>query len=281
MFTIDHHMLSGTSPQDQPLMQTPSGNHNGSIQPKFLVFHYTACSAQAAANAFTRAQGSNRVSAHLLVDAAGGVTQFIPLNLRAWHAGPSEWAGFRDLNTHSIGIEVENYGYLNKLADGTFRTAEGNLTIDPQNVIEARHRLAHWPWLYWNAYTPAQIATCQALAALLVPAYGLRDVVGHDDIAPARKSDPGPAFPLSRIRSTALGRDNDVDGHDLVYVAADKLNIRTGAGIAFPKAGPPLPRNLPLKVLHSDPGGWLHVLSHGQPPVQGWVAAGYTSSALT
>jgi N-acetyl-anhydromuramyl-L-alanine amidase AmpD len=50
-------------------------------------------------------------------------------------------------------------------------------------------------------YTPEQIETCEALAEALVLAYGLQDVLGHDDIAPTRKSDPGPAFPLGRMRS--------------------------------------------------------------------------------
>ncbi|HYH41658.1 MAG TPA: N-acetylmuramoyl-L-alanine amidase, partial [Burkholderiales bacterium] len=205
----------------------------------------------------------------------------VPFNLRAWHAGKSEWGDYKDLNTHSIGIEVVNYGYLLKTAAGTFQTAEAKLPIRPEDAIEARHRLPQLPWSYWHAYTPEQIETCETLAELLVSEYGLEDVLGHDDIAPARKADPGPAFPMLRIRSIALGRDSDAVADDLIYVAVDKLNIRKGAGAQFGKAGPPLIRNVQLKVLSRDPGGWVQVETMQAPPVTGWVSGVYTSSGLT
>jgi N-acetylmuramoyl-L-alanine amidase len=281
MFAINNHILAGQDPQGNAVVQSPSSNHNGEIRPKFLVFHYTACDVQAATNAFLRKTGANRVSVHLLVDTNGSVTQFVPLNLRAWHAGESEWGGYKDINSHSIGIEVVNYGYLLKSAAGTFFTAEAKLTMNAAEVIEARHRLVQWPWHYWQAFTADQIATCEALAELLTPAYALQDVLGHDDIAPKRKADPGPAFPLSRIRGLALGRDSQQTADGVVYVAVDNLNIRKGAGVSFEKAAPALIRNTQLKVISSGVSDWLHVLSAQEPSVDGWVMAAYTNSELT
>jgi N-acetylmuramoyl-L-alanine amidase len=282
MFTLSGHRLTGDSPQGIPVRYVASLNHGGVIQPKFLVFHYTACTSEAARAIFLRQTGSNRVSAHVLVDPDGCVTQFVDFNLRAWHAGASRWDGFQDLNTHSIGIEVVNFGYLLKTAAGVFRTAEGLQQVPESEVVEARHRLPQWPWQYWQAYTPEQIGTCEALAELLAGAYGLRDVVGHEDIAPERKADPGPAFPLPRVRSRALGRDTqEVDAQQVAYVAVDKLNIRNGPGTRFDTARAPLVRNTQLKVLQRDASGWLQVDTAQQHPVIGWVWAEYTGEQVT
>jgi N-acetylmuramoyl-L-alanine amidase len=281
MLTISNHTLSGATPQGHAVQHSATPNQRGDIVPRFLIFHYTACSAQAAKNAFMRQAGASSVSAHLLVDSNGEVTQFVPFNRRAWHAGKSEWGEYKDLNSHSIGIEVVNYGYLLKTAAGTFQTAEGKQTIPAAQVVEARHRLPRLSYNYWHAYTPEQIDTCEALAELLASEYTLQDVLGHDDIAPTRKSDPGPSFPMSRIRSLAIGRDSDTAVEDIVYVAVDKLNIRRGAGPAFEKAGPPLIRNLRLNVLTRDPGGWFQVATFQAPPLTGWVFGAYTSSRLT
>ena len=72
MFVVDNHLLSGESPQGTPVRFTPSAKHGGIIEPKFLVFHYTACSAATARELLLRHAGSNRVSAHLLVHADDG-----------------------------------------------------------------------------------------------------------------------------------------------------------------------------------------------------------------
>ena len=281
MFTVSNEMLVGDSPQGVATLSRPSDNHGGPIVPKYLVFHYTACSAAAASAAFLRKTGANRVSAHLLVDRDGSVTQFVPFDRRAWHAGESQWDGFQDLNTHSIGIEVVNFGYLHKRADGTFRTADGAHVVPAAEVIEGRHRLAHLPWTHWHAYSAEQIATCEALAELLATRYALRDAVGHDDIAPARKSDPGPGFPMSRMRSHIVGRDAAEVDERVAYVAVDKLNIRVGAGVASPVAGPPLVRNTRLEMLGPSVNGWMQVTARQPAPLTGWVRAEYTADHVT
>ncbi|MEL0082365.1 MAG: 1,6-anhydro-N-acetylmuramyl-L-alanine amidase AmpD, partial [Gammaproteobacteria bacterium] len=105
-----------------------------------------------------------RVSAHLLIDRWGIVTQFVPFHRRAWHAGESAWAGRQGCNDYSIGIELEG-------ADGV-------------------------------AYTPRQYDQLVAVVGALMRRYPAIDtdrVVGHADIAPGRKTDPGPAFNWSAL----------------------------------------------------------------------------------
>lgn len=107
-----------------------------------------------------------RVSAHLLIGRAGAVTQYVPFQARAWHAGASSYLGRAACNDFSIGIELE----------GTDQVP----------------------------YTDAQYCTTTALVAALCASYptlsGER-IVGHSDVAPGRKTDPGPVFDWPRLRA--------------------------------------------------------------------------------
>lgn len=102
-----------------------------------------------------------RVSAHFVVERTGRITQCVSVFDRAWHAGASAWQGRERCNDFSVGIELE----------GT----------DEQ------------------AFTDEQYAALERLAAQLVSALPLRAAAGHSDIAPGRKSDPGPHFDWSRL----------------------------------------------------------------------------------
>ena len=107
-----------------------------------------------------------RVSAHLYVRRDGSAVQFVPLHERAWHAGVSQFGARARCNDFSIGIELQ----------GTDMTA----------------------------YTPAQYATAAALTRAIraaYPAITAERIVGHSDIAPGRKTDPGPAFDWAVYRA--------------------------------------------------------------------------------
>jgi AmpD protein len=107
-----------------------------------------------------------RVSAHALVRRDGSVVQYVPFHRRAWHAGASQWRGRERCNDFSIGIEIE----------GTDATS----------------------------YAPAQYGALASIAAELCrayPALSADAIVGHSDIAPGRKSDPGIAFDWPLLRS--------------------------------------------------------------------------------
>lgn len=112
-----------------------------------------------------------RVSAHMLVRRDGSLVQFIPFGLRAWHAGESSWRGRPRCNDFSIGIELEG-------ADDV-------------------------------PYEDRQYSSLSALVAALVDAYpGVRPdcIAGHSDIAPGRKTDPGPAFDWPRLHALVRQR---------------------------------------------------------------------------
>jgi len=120
-----------------------------------------------AAHPYFREVHALRVSSHFLVRRGGELVQFVPLERRAWHAGASSWRGRGRCNDFSVGIELEGSD------DSPFE--------DPQYA---------------------------ALAVLLMDLQTklpLRDIVGHSDIAPGRKTDPGPQFDWPRLLA-ALSR---------------------------------------------------------------------------
>jgi AmpD protein len=102
-----------------------------------------------------------QVSAHFFIRRDGELIQFVPCSMRAWHAGTSQWQGREKCNDFSIGIELE----------GT----------DDQ------------------PYTDAQYARLNALLETLHAAYPIQAVIGHSDIAPGRKTDPGACFDWARV----------------------------------------------------------------------------------
>lgn len=102
-----------------------------------------------------------RVSSHFVVDRAGAATQFVSCLDRAWHAGASSFRGRTGCNDWSIGIELEGSDF--------------------------------------EPYTVAQYATLNRLLAALAAAYPLEAIAGHSDIAPGRKTDPGPFFEWQRL----------------------------------------------------------------------------------
>ncbi|MCG8434028.1 MAG: 1,6-anhydro-N-acetylmuramyl-L-alanine amidase AmpD [Gammaproteobacteria bacterium] len=107
-----------------------------------------------------------RVSAHLLIRRNGDLIQFVPLDKRAWHAGESCFAGKQACNDFSIGIELEGCDEL------PYEEAQYECLADVIKVITSEH-----------------------------PKIGVENIVGHNQIAPGRKTDPGPAFDWQRLRA--------------------------------------------------------------------------------
>ncbi|MCL6405844.1 N-acetylmuramoyl-L-alanine amidase [Dickeya dadantii] len=149
---------------------------------RFLVFHYTAENLGDSLKKLT----TERVSAHYLVPAyplqVNGkpvAWKLVPESQTAWHAGTSYWRGYSQLNATSIGIEQVNPGWR--------QTASGT----------------RW----WQPYTPQQITLVTHLARDIIARYHIapQDVVGHSDIAPQRKVDPGPLFPWHQLAMAGIG----------------------------------------------------------------------------
>jgi N-acetylmuramoyl-L-alanine amidase len=151
----------------------PSPNHNERQRPiSMLVLHYTGM--ETASGALDRlCDGSAEVSSHYVVDEDGTAWSLVPEGCRAWHAGAAFWRGETDVNSASIGIEIVNPG----------------------------HEFGYRP------FPEAQMRTVEALAADIlarhpIPAW---NVVGHSDVAPRRKQDPGELFDWRRLARAGIG----------------------------------------------------------------------------
>jgi N-acetylmuramoyl-L-alanine amidase len=178
------------------------GERRGGVHPSIIVIHYTAMQTCSAARQ-RLCDPDAEVSAHWLISERGEAEALVPEAARAWHAGAGEWAGITDVNSHSIGIELANRG--------------NHPFPEPQMVaLEAvlRGLMTRWH----------------------IPAHR---VIGHSDMAPARKGDPGPRFDWRRLARLGLSIWPDpagqMNGAGQVDGAAFRaLAASAGYGMAAP-----------------------------------------------
>ncbi len=243
-------------------------NCGGPITPRYLIFHYTA-GRNAQDSCDWLCNPASQASAHVVLGRDGAITQLAPFNIKTWHAGKSHWEGLTGMNEYAIGIEMDNAGLLTITGDTA--TAWFGASYPTSQAIQAKHKLDLEP-RWWHMYTQNQIETALDLAALLFKEYGLADILGHEDIAPDRKRDPGPAFPLESIRSRVLGRKIDED--ERYRVITGSLNIRKGPGTEYDLAALPLRKSTALIVLEKG-ARWTKVEVVGRGDLEGWVANKY------
>ena len=263
---ITNNLLFDDNNQQVDFKATP--NKGGKLNPQYLVMHYTAA---------TQARGSiswflnkdAKASAHLLIDRDGTITQFAPFDVVTWHAGASEWNGLVGMNKFAVGIELVNGGRLSRSGSAWICSVDKK-SVPESDVITAKHKNESSE-SGWQTYTEVQFQTAVEVGALLIKTYNLKDVVGHEDIAPHRKSDPGPAFPMSSFRSRVMGRkDNEL----IVFITTTEVNIREGAGTQFKTLTDPLPKKTRVQILKRD-GNWsfVEVLEpvNGINDLEGWI----------
>lgn len=164
-------LLAACAPQPPrttlPVEWRVSPNHDAR-RPNLIILHHTGSDHAERALA-TLTDPGRKVSAHYLVRRDGGIVQLVEENARAWHAGQSWWGGQTDLNSASIGIELDN--------DGD------------------------------EDYPETQIDSLLALLADLRERHAIpaANIIGHADVAPARKVDPGVRFPWARLARAGFG----------------------------------------------------------------------------
>jgi N-acetylmuramoyl-L-alanine amidase len=219
-----------------------SPNKSGKIAPTIIVMHYTA-SWRAAGAIKTLSTRGTKVSAQIVVDTDGTITQLVPFDVKAWHAGPSTYKGINGLNSHSIGIEIVNPGYLKMQADGTYKGINGLNShsigieiVNPgylkmqadgsfkdsngrihsaekvQQTIKTKDpRVGSGDW-HWPMYPLPQLEAVEQLTKILIAEYGITDIVSHRQIdTRGWKTDPGPAFPMAHMRALLPDTDNQTD----------------------------------------------------------------------
>ena len=159
------------APPRNPLATwVPSPNYN-TRQPMLIVLHFTdEDSATEALHTLRTRNSGGPVSAHYLIGSDGHIYQLVADPMRAWHAGSGRWGTITDLNSASIGIELDNDGH--------------------------------------SPFAPPQIASLIRLLTELSARLQLppRQVIGHQDLAPPRKDDPGPLFPWAQLAAAGFGR---------------------------------------------------------------------------
>lgn len=137
-------------------------------RPNLVILHYTSNdSIEPALHTLTDA--SRKVSAHYLIGRDGAILQLVDESKRAWHAGASWWGGLSDVNSLSLGIELDNSG------EEAFADAQIDALLALLSVIRQRHAI------------PAN------------------NIIGHSDVAPTRKNDPGNLFPWKRLAEAGFG----------------------------------------------------------------------------
>jgi len=264
-----HRLLTD---DDRPIRFEATPNlGDGRLAPSYLVVHYTA-GRDLESSVRWLTDPAARASAHLLIGRDGQIVQLAPFDRVTWHAGQSRWRGLEGLNRHSIGIELDNAGALERQA-GRWRAWFGADYVE-QEVLEATHK-HETAGRGWHLFTEEQLDATALVARILVDHYGLKDVIGHDDIAPGRKQDPGPAFPVASVRGRAMGRQDDAFE---LFETITALNIRAGPGTEFERLPrSPLAPATRLKVLASQLG-WcsVEVLGpDGSGDLTGWVHGDY------
>lgn len=197
------------------IIDSPSPNVNdrrlpeGQNAPDMLILHYT--DTKSAFEALSILQNpENEVSAHYLIDEDGTIYQLVDEDKRAWHAGKSYWDGKTDINSHSIGIEIQNPGHSNGYR--AFPSEQMEAVVHLCKEIMARHDI------------PAA------------------NVLAHSDIAPGRKRDPGELFDWEFLAQKNIGIWPDITEEDKTR-AGDALQEKDGLPKLFAKFGynPDLP----------------------------------------
>ena len=265
---ISKHKLTNEFAAQEPVKKT-SGRFAKGL-PDTIVIHYTAGgSLDSAVNTFK--DPDVQASAHVVVDKDGSLTQMVPFDHIAWHAGRSAFQDRTSLNRFSIGIEIVNAGRLEK--SGSVWSSWFGRNYPEEEVIQAVHRNEDRP-TYWERFTPEQVEAVFNLCQALKKRYGIVHILGHEEISPGRKIDPGPAFPLDKIRDKLLyaqRKDEDEpagkpQGKGLVK--ASSLNIRSGPSVNTGTIAAPLSRNTELEIL-DEQSGWYQV----KVEITGWVSA--------
>ena len=179
------HTILNYSPNFEPKKRKPN-------QIKFIIIHYTGMKKES--DAIERLTNiKSKVSSHYLIKNNGEIMTMVPDLYEAWHAGISSWKNFKSLNKHSIGIEISNPGH-----DYDYKTFSKN-----------------------------QIQSLKKLCKFLIKKYKInqKNILGHSDIAPNRKKDPGEKFPWKYLAKFGIGKWHSVLQKTLTKNRRKKINF--------------------------------------------------------
>ncbi len=272
---IKNHKLVGDNVTYEATPKT-SGEYEKAY-PDTIIIHYTAGnSLNVAVN--TLKNPRVKASAHIVIGREGEIVQMADFNIITWHAGNSGYK-FPDFvrtsfNKYSIGIEICNDGFLVKTNSKFYNWYKKE--VSKEFVFEGKHR--NYPItksVYWHTFTEKQIEVVSDICKLLMKEYpSIKYILGHEEIAPGRKTDPGPAFPLDELREKMKvwipvkreeEKREELEFGTLAKVTA-KINFRSGPGTQFDTVAEMLEKDEKVLVL-SKQGEWYEV----EQDITGWV----------
>lgn len=261
------------------------------IKPEIVVLHDTAGRMTLGNSAdYLASKNTAKASVHFVVEIDGRITQLVPTNRRANHAGQSSFNGRKGCNSFSIGIEIVNPGRMTRLSETQAQAWWGEqFAISLMGIREITTR-EHGHGL-WMPYPQAQLEGVNRLLTCLfrdVPS--LTDITTHWYVSPGRKVDVNPLFPLEQLRSAVLGHDDPADSaaeagsvafddaEAMVKIDApgDTLNLRRWPSLN-PNVIGTIPDGANVPVLRAGLFGgrqWLCVLYGGQ---EGWIVSRYAT----
>jgi N-acetylmuramoyl-L-alanine amidase len=161
-------------------------------QIKFIIFHYTGMKKES--EAIKRLTDiESKVSCHYLIKNNGEIVAIVPDLYEAWHAGVSSWKNFKSLNKHSIGIEISNPGH-----DYNYKK-----------------------------FSKKQVQSLKRLSQFLIKKFRInqKNILGHSDIAPLRKKDPGEKFPWEYFAKLGIGKWHSLSRQMLIKNREKKINL--------------------------------------------------------
>ena len=159
---------------------------------KFIIFHYTGMKKEN--QAITRlTSNKSKVSSHYLIKNNGEILSLVPDLYVAWHAGISSWKKYKSINKYSIGIEISNPGHEN----------------------------------FYKKFSIKQIKSVLKLSSYLIKKYKIKSnfILGHSDIAPNRKKDPGEKFPWKYLSKNKIGYWHNLNEKKLVKKRNKKVDL--------------------------------------------------------
>jgi N-acetyl-anhydromuramyl-L-alanine amidase AmpD len=248
-----------------------SPNVGGALKPTAIILHDTASPLNADGPISWLTNPAAKVSAHVVIARDGTITQLVPFNKVAWHAGVSKWNGKSGCNSFTIGIEIVNPGTLSRVSEGVYSGVktfhDGDVGVTPI----ARAKDQYHGDAYWMTYTDEQVqAVIDLCRGLVASTPSIKEIITHYLVSPGRKVDVNPLFPLQAVRDAVFGQKESVTVSPKAATAAaikvvpdatttaSALNLRTGPGTNF-EAIASLPKGTRVDVQPSGTDGWYKV----------------------
>jgi N-acetyl-anhydromuramyl-L-alanine amidase AmpD len=197
----DNYILTGNNVEYQALDKNLGPFSSG--YPDAVIFHSTVTTEDIEKTSANLKKGESSGFWHIIIGRDGKIIQLVPFNMKAAHAGISPNNLRENYNNKSVGIALQNAGRLNYDGKNYGITNMRNI-VPASEVVRLTHKNESEPD-YWQDYTDIQVSRAEELCLALMEKFKIIEIIGHDDVAPDRTTDPGPAFPLTDFQKKLLG----------------------------------------------------------------------------